>query len=48
MLSVERTKDLLSSLNLSDEEAEHIRDISLMFAEVAYDAWADKQKTLKL
>lgn len=46
MLSVERTKELLSSLNLSDEESEHIRDISFMFAEIAYEAWFGDQKRI--
>ncbi len=46
MLSVERTKELLSSLNLSDEEAEYIRDISFMFADLAYEAWLDERKKI--
>jgi hypothetical protein len=44
MLTVERTKELLSSLNLSDEESEHIRDIAFMFADLAYQAWIADQK----
>ena len=46
MLSVERTKELLSSLNLTDNEAEHIRDIAFMFADLAYEAWtSDEERT---
>lgn len=48
MLSVERTKELLSSLDLSDEDAERIRDIAFMFTELAYEAWADERKGISL
>lgn len=45
MLSVERTKELLSSLNLTDAQAEEIRDIAFMFADLAYEAWtSDKER----
>lgn len=44
MLSVERTKELLSSMSLSDEEAEYIRDIASMFADLSYQAWIEEQK----
>ena len=46
MLSVERTKELLSTLDLSIEEAEHIRDVAFMLADLAYEAWIDKHKVL--
>lgn len=46
MLTVERTKELLSSLDLSDEESEHIRDIAFMFADLAYQAWITDQKRI--
>ncbi len=47
MLSVERTKELLSSLNLTDNEAEHIRDIAFMFADLAYEAWTSDEERMK-
>lgn len=46
MLSVERTKELLSSLNLTDDEAEHIRDIAFMFADLAYEAWMSDERRI--
>ena len=45
MITVERTKDILASLNLTDQEAEEIRDIAQLLAEVAYDDWWAKRKT---
>ena len=44
MISVERTKELLASLNLTDQEAEEIRDISQLLTEVMYDDWWEKRK----
>ena len=45
MITVERTKELFASLNLNDQEAEEIRDIAQLLAEVAYDDWWAKRKT---
>lgn len=47
MLTVERTKELLSSLNLSDEESEHIRDVAFMLADLAHEAWISKKMATK-
>ena len=45
MITVERTKELFASLNLTDQEAEEIRNITQLLTEVAYDDWWDKRKT---
>ena len=45
MISIERTKQLLSSLNLSDKEAEEIRDVASLLADVLFDDWNEKRKT---
>ena len=45
MITIERTKELLASLNLTDQEAEEIRDIAQILAEIAYDDWWAKRKT---
>jgi len=45
MISIERTKELFASLNLTDQEAEEIRDITQLLTEVAYDDWWGKRKT---
>ncbi len=47
MISVERTKELLASLNLTDQEAEEIRDITQLLTEVTYDDWWEKRKAKK-
>ena len=39
MLSIERIRELLAHLNLTDEEIEDIRTMSWMLAAIAYDAW---------
>lgn len=44
MPSIERTKELLPSLNLSDKEAEEIRDITQLLVEVIYRDWDQKRK----
>ena len=44
MITIERTKELLASLNLTDEEAEEIRSITHMLTEIAYDDWWEKRK----
>lgn len=45
MISIERTKELLASLDLSDQEAEEIRDITQLLVEVIYEDWNGKRKT---
>jgi len=39
MLSIEETKKLLGDQNVSDEEAEKIRDDFRMLAEIAFEKW---------
>lgn len=39
MLSIERIRELLAHLNLTDEEIEDIRATSWMLAAIAYDTW---------
>ena len=39
MLSVERTKELLGDLNMSDEEATEIRNNFRALAEVIFEQW---------
>ena len=43
MLSIERTKELLRNPSLSDREAEEIRNISYMLAELIFDNWRAEQ-----
>lgn len=43
MISVEKTKQLMDDPNLSDEQAEEIRDYCRMFAEVIFEQWANKR-----
>jgi hypothetical protein len=43
MLSIEQTKRLLGNPQLSDREAEEIRDISYMLAEVVFEKWRRDQ-----
>lgn len=47
MITIERTKELLASLNLTDQEAEEVRDIAQLLAEVTFDDWWNKRKTEK-
>lgn len=44
MLSLDRTKELLALLNLSEEEMEDVRVLSWLLAGVAFDASQDCQK----
>ena len=39
MISIERTKELLPSLKLSDTEAEEIRNVSTMLADLMFEDW---------
>lgn len=39
MISVERTKKLLNDPDISDEEAEKIRDACRALAELIFDQW---------
>lgn len=39
MISVERTKEIIKKLDLSNEEAEKIRDSFRALAEVIFDEW---------
>jgi hypothetical protein len=43
MLSIEQTKRLLGNPQLSDHEAEEIRDISYMLAELVFEKWRQDQ-----
>jgi len=45
VITIERTKELLASLNLNDQEAEEIRDITQLLVEVIYEDWNGKRKT---
>ena len=47
MLSFERTKELLSELQLSDEELEDVRAVSWMIAAEAFNMWSDERKETK-
>ena len=47
MLSIERTKELLADLHLSDEELEDIRSASWMLAAIAFDMWENERKEMK-
>ena len=47
MLSVERVKELLKDPNISDEEAEKIRDEFYIFAEMIFDKWMDEREKVK-
>ena len=44
MLSVKRTQELLAALNLSEKDAEEIRDVALMLAEIAFNAWHEQSE----
>ena len=47
MISVERVKELLNDPNISDKEAEEIRDDFHIFAEIIFDKWMDERKKAK-
>ncbi len=39
MISVERTKEILKTMNLTDSEAEQVRDSFRALAEVVFEEW---------
>lgn len=39
MISIERTKELLGEPNISDQEAEALRDSARAMAEVMFEQW---------
>jgi hypothetical protein len=48
MLSIEKTKELLNDKNISDEEAEKIRDDMRTLAEIIFDKWLEERKSKRL
>ena len=44
MLSLERAKELLNDLTLSDKEVEEIRDGFYMLAEIIFEKWQEDKK----
>jgi hypothetical protein len=48
MLSLEQTKRLLGNEQLSDREAEEIRDISYRLAELLLDKWRLEQLSVRV
>jgi hypothetical protein len=48
MLSIERVKELLKDQNISNEEAEEIRDGCRSLAEVIFTQWQYERKNGKL
>lgn len=47
MLSIERVKEILGS-NVSDEEAEKIRDGCQSLAEIIFEQWLEDKQKLKV
>ncbi len=47
MLSIEETKKILKNENMSDAEAEEIRDCCQGLAEVIFDKWMEDRKNKK-
>jgi signal-transduction protein with cAMP-binding, CBS, and nucleotidyltransferase domain len=47
MLSVERVKELLKDKNISDKEAEEIRDDFHNFAEIIFNKWMGEREKAK-
>ena len=45
MLSIERIKELLENRDLTDEEAEEIRDAFRALAEIIFEKWQEDKKT---
>lgn len=41
MLSINRTKELLNDLTISDEGAEKIRDSMQIFCEIIFESWQE-------
>ncbi len=48
MLSLERTKELLSDPSLTDEEIREIRDGFYLLAQIIFEKWKEDKKTGKL
>ena len=44
MLSIEKTKKLIGDPNMSDEEAEKIRDEFRALAEIIFEDWYEKRR----
>jgi len=44
MLSIENVKKLLNNLEISDKEAEEIRDAFYMLAEIIFEKWQKERK----
>lgn len=47
MLSVERTKELIGEPNMSDDEAEALRDSVRAMAEVMFEQWQYERRRKK-
>ena len=47
MLSVERTKELIGEPNMSDDEAEALRDSFRAMAEVMFEQWQYEKRRKK-
>ncbi len=45
MLSIKRIKELLEGRNLTDEEAEEIRDAFRALAEIIYEKWEQDRES---
>ncbi len=44
VISIQETKKILNNPNLSDEQAEEIRDNFRMLGEVVFDKWFEEKK----
>lgn len=47
MLTIERIKELIGSADLSDSEAEQIRDECRIFAEIIFEQWLYEKHRLE-
>jgi len=47
MLSVKRIKELLKDQNISEKEAEEIRDTFHMLAEIIFEKWQEEKMKTK-
>lgn len=47
MISIQRTKELIGDMDMSDEEAIRVRDVCAGLAEIILDSWYEKQKLEK-
>ncbi len=45
MLSIQRVKVLIKDRNLTDNEAEEIRDVFRALAEIIFEKWQEDKKT---